>query len=339
MYNKLNQMKYVIFGSGHYGKAAAMTLGKESVRCFVDNDKTKWGTKVLDIDIVSPEYLKNMTQEDKCIISMAQPSAMEVALQLDNLNIAYTFFDIEKYELRPRLVSYSQMHNMEDVMLYEVLRDEDDIFYIDVGCNDPFQDSVTKLLYDVKQAHGLNIDVLEEMISAMREERPRDLSICLGVGEREDEKTFYVQGGLSSFLPNYAQLDSQKRSIKVMTLSQICSKYLSSNDPLKIQLLKIDVEGWEGAVIRGADWSAFRPWIVLVESTEPCTMIPSWEEWETELISKGYHFILMAGVNRYYVANEHKELDERFLTPDELLLKYRIFHADLKRVFAVPKME
>ena len=337
--HKLNRDdRYVIFGSGHFGQAAAVTLGKSNVRCFVDNDKNKWDTQVLGINVVSPQCLQNMKQGDKCIVAMASPSALKVGKQLEEMGVPYTLFDTDYYEQRTRLISYSQPHNMEDVMLYEVLGEVEEIFYIDVGCNDPFQDSVTKLLYDMRQAHGLNIDILEEMVELMKAERPRDVSICLGVGEREEEKEFYSQGGLSSFFPDYAQSGSQRQSIKIMTLAQICKEYIG-HERKHIHLLKIDVEGWEGAVIRGADWHTFRPWIVLVESTEPCTMIPSWQDWEEDLLAKGYHFVMMAGVNRYYAADEHKELDNRFLTPDELILKYRVFHASLQRIQTIVKME
>lgn len=53
------------------------------------------------------------------------------------------------------------------------------------------------------------------------------------------------------------------------------------------------------------------------------------EDWEPILLHAGYHCAYSHGVNRYYIADEHAELDSRFLPFDELLQRYRIFHAEL----------
>lgn len=42
------------------------------------------------------------------------------------------------------LLSFSHEKNMEDIILYHVLKPETNIFWIDVGANDPVFDSVTK---------------------------------------------------------------------------------------------------------------------------------------------------------------------------------------------------
>lgn len=44
-------------------------------------------------------------------------------------------------------ISYSQ--NYEDVMLWQALKDIKNGFYIDVGVNDPVEDSITKSMYDL----------------------------------------------------------------------------------------------------------------------------------------------------------------------------------------------
>lgn len=42
------------------------------------------------------------------------------------------------------LLSFSHEKTMEDIILYHVLKPETNIFWIDVGANDPVFDSVTK---------------------------------------------------------------------------------------------------------------------------------------------------------------------------------------------------
>jgi hypothetical protein len=79
--------------------------------------------------------------------------------------------------------------------------------------------------------------------------------------------------------------------------------------------LKVDVEGYEEAVLRGNDWVTYRPWVVVVEATLPMTQVESYYEWEPILFNAGYKFAYADGLNRFYVANEHAELLDSFKYP------------------------
>lgn len=111
----------------------------------------------------------------------------------------------------------------------------------------------------------------------------------------------------------------------ITTLKDICDAYVNEN--VDISFLKIDVEGYEREVLLGADFDVYRPYVVVMESTEPCTLIPTYEQWENILIEHAYHFVYMQGVNRYYVADERRYLDEEFF-PDMEYYKclYDIWH-------------
>jgi len=84
---------------------------------------------------------------------------------------------------------------------------------------------------------------------------------------------------------------------------------------LQADLVKIDVEGAEHLVLRGADFDRFRPWIVLVEATHPTTQIASRAAWEETLLNAGYDFAYFDGLNRFYVAKEHSELSKLIAVP------------------------
>ncbi len=100
-----------------------------------------------------------------------------------------------------------------------------------------------------------------------------------------------------------------------------------------ISFLKIDVEGMERDVLLGMDFENYRPKILVIESTLPCTEIANYEEWEDIVLTSNYHFAYMHGVNRYYVADEWSELDEKFEPWEMIAGKYCLLHADL--LFAV----
>ena len=74
-----------------------------------------------------------------------------------------------------------------------------------------------------------------------------------------------------------------------------------------------------------------RPWIVVVEATEPMSWVVTKDQWEDILTSQDYKFAYFDGLNCYYVAAEHDRLIEKlalapnvfddFVKIDELTLQ------------------
>jgi Methyltransferase FkbM domain len=79
---------------------------------------------------------------------------------------------------------------------------------------------------------------------------------------------------------------------------------LAEYSPPTVHFLSIDVEGHERAVLAGNDWSRYRPVVVLVESTQPLTRVPSHAGWEPILTAADYSFVYFDGLNRFYVRGE-----------------------------------
>ena len=76
------------------------------------------------------------------------------------------------------------------------------------------------------------------------------------------------------------------------------------------------IEGGEGDVLAGADFDAFRPWIVVVEATLPGSQVESHGKWEELLLRHGYSFVWFDGLNRYYLSDEMKpDLERHFRVP------------------------
>ena len=68
-------------------------------------------------------------------------------------------------------------------------------------------------------------------------------------------------------------------------------------------------------VLKGWDSSKLRPWIMVIEATKPNSKSISFQNWEAFLINAKYHFVYFDGLNRFYVSDEHFELDSFFSTP------------------------
>jgi FkbM family methyltransferase len=216
------------------------------------------------------------------------------------------------------LVSFAQ--NQEDILLWRALQQVSDGFYIDVGAADPKDLSITKLFYD-HGWHGINLEPQPEYFASLCDARPRDISLRMAAGREAASLTFHRidDSGLSTFNAAIAakHLASGwavvEEPVDLLPLAEICRRYRPDGP---IHFLKIDVEGTEGDVLAGADFSQFRPWIVLVEATQPLSQEESWADWEPTLTSQRYTFVWFDGLNRFYLADEMKEqLGKYFLTP------------------------
>ncbi|MDR0441742.1 MAG: FkbM family methyltransferase, partial [Candidatus Accumulibacter sp.] len=214
-------------------------------------------------------------------------------------------------------ISYAQ--NFEDVMLWRALGEVGQGFYIDVGANDPVIDSVTKAFYE-RGWRGINIEPLPSCHAALARERPEDINLQCAAGATAGELELWEPddiSGWASLSPEVvaryqgAGRQGTPRMVRVMTLGEICKQYVRG----EIHFLKIDVEGCEAEVIAGMDCAGFRPWILVIEATEPDSSVENYQHWEPMLLAWAYDFAYADGLNRFYVAREHGDLRERLRLP------------------------
>ncbi|AFJ85142.1 FkbM family methyltransferase [Burkholderia vietnamiensis] len=218
-----------------------------------------------------------------------------------------------------KFVSYAQ--NFEDVMLWRALAKVERGFYIDVGASEPYADSVTAAFYE-RGWRGINIEPMSGPFGRLVEARPEDVNLEIAIeNKRTAARYFAVDGGNGISTGVKALADSYRDSnwdvsqvtVAVTKLSDVCEKYVGDRS---IHFLKIDVEGSEREVLASADFDKFRPWIVLVEATEPNSPVPSHYDWEELLLNAKYHFVYFDGLNRFYVADEKfEEFAPAFATP------------------------
>jgi FkbM family methyltransferase len=203
-------------------------------------------------------------------------------------------------------VSYAQ--NGEDVVLWRALHGYGPGFYIDVGAGDPLAESVTKAFYELGW-RGINVEPMRETFERLADDRHRDVNLQLALEDLPGTKTYFsVDGGngLSTGVEDYAKryVDEgwtvDEVDVTVDTLANVCRAHVQG----EIHFLKIDVEGCEQSVLRGADFEAFRPWIVVVEATIPNSNVSTASTWEKLLTDNDYKFVFFDGLNRFYVARE-----------------------------------
>lgn len=214
------------------------------------------------------------------------------------------------------LITYAQV--MEDILIHRAFGELDpqDGFYIDIGSYHPHFHSVTKLFYDMGWS-GINIEPGKSQFPAFITERPRDINLQVALSDHEGTAQFFEMDQTSTLEHRYLKntdASPEKYSVPVTTLNRIFENHVKK----EVRFLKIDVEGHEGAVIRGWDRTKYRPHLVLIEAFEPNRLdLPTHQEWEGAILRSGYRFAISDDLNRYYVADEHSYLLPKLALPPD----------------------
>lgn len=218
------------------------------------------------------------------------------------------------------LVSYGERDC--DLRLFAALRDVKDVFYIDVGANDPQNMSVTKLFYD-RGGRGINIEPQSRYVGEYAVYRPRDINVRAGVSDEDGELELRGSGVLASFTENqYTEKSSRTETVPIKRLDEICDEAVEPGTD--IHFLKIDAEDFEEKVLLGMNLKKYRPWIIMIEAHT--------HEWEKLITDNDYSYASTDGLNRYYVSAEHSGLAER-------LKDYKKVLSDCAIIYALPGSE
>ncbi len=204
-------------------------------------------------------------------------------------------FFIEKYLLGRfgyNLLSYSQYG--EDVVLRNIFIQKKDGFFVDVGAHHPTKFSNTYWLYR-KGWSGINIDAAPGSMEAFRAKRPRDISIETAISDVSENKKFFVfnNPALNTFSEKLASEHKQKgykileeADLETKTLKEVLDQNITPER--HIDLMNIDVESLDWAVLNSNDWQKYRPDVIIIEDkadSQGKTRVDSFLE------EKGYHLI------------------------------------------------
>lgn len=216
-------------------------------------------------------------------------------------------------------ISYAQ--NFEDVMLWRALKHVENGFYIDIGAQDPVIDSVSMAFYE-HGWRGVHIEPTQQYSNKLRSARPDETVFQVAIGNAAETLIFFEfeNTGLSTADTKIAQTHIDAGFTHVQTMVPVISldTLFERVGNREIHWLKLDVEGLEKSVLESWVASECRPWILVVESTKPLTKEQTHEDWELLLIQKKYTFVYFDGLNRFYIYDEHKELESAFLFPPNI---------------------
>lgn len=237
--------------------------------------------------------------------------------------------------LRADDISYSQ--RFEDFYLLSCFGERADGFYIDIGAGHPVFDNVTFALY-LRGWRGIAVEPNPALAALSRGVRPRDEVVEALVSDTPGEADFHLvedYHGLSTMNVGHARLahelfrkPSTTMRRRVTTLRELCRGVDDA-----IDILKIDVEGAEAAVIAGGDFARVRPKVIVAEALAPYSLAPAWDAYEPALFANGYRYARFDSLNRYYVHESEPDILRRLMeAPDsfEGRVQFRNFKRPLE---------
>jgi FkbM family methyltransferase len=230
--------------------------------------------------------------------------------------------------------------NFEDVILHRLFSSTLIGLYVDVGAGHPRFENDTFALYH-KGWHGINIEPNDEFHSALVQERPRDINLQVVLSDSSDGTVTYYKisgSGLSTCDVEQARAyqvagrDILQRELPVTTLSGILTEAAVGH----INILKVDVEGFEEKVLNGNDWERFRPDVVVVDATYPESPVRRSTNILSSMEQRGYRHVHFDGLNDFYMEREFAAAELPTLPPnvfDHFVLRETVdLRAQLKAI-------
>lgn len=163
--------------------------------------------------------------------------------------------------------------NDEESVLKDIFSNVENGFYIDVGCHHPRRYSNTALLYK-NGWNGINIDASAKSLKLFNVFRKRDENICALISEKPEKLNYYyfddsALNGVLSFskvnsLKNLGYKVINEQYIVTQRLDNIITNFEIKNN--RIDLLDIDVEGYDFQVLKSIDLSLFDVRVILIET-------------------------------------------------------------------------
>ena len=191
--------------------------------------------------------------------------------------------DALKYRLLPKLrqlqrnrtenskTSYAQCG--EDLILQYLFMvlGIDRVRYLDVGAHHPSYLSNTYLFYQ-NGGQGVCVEPDPSLYKEFSGKRPRDIHLNCGVGVTSGEADFFLMSTstLNTFSREEAeryQSYGQQRILKVVEMElKTINEIIAQNFEKAPNLVSLDVEGFDYAIMQNFDFSKYRPEVFCLET-------------------------------------------------------------------------
>jgi FkbM family methyltransferase len=200
----------------------------------------------------------------------------------------------------------------EDLLLTRMFTLPEVGFYVDVGANHPIRASNTFRL-DLMGWSGLAIEPNPDLARKFPRLRPACAVVNCGVGTTEGEMEYirFDRDQCNTF--DEVLADSSKRRgareigrhpVDIRPLSRLLEKHVGSRH---IDVMSIDIEGFDLQALTSNDWSRWRPSIILIEDHLPLGASFETSEIANYLRDKSYTIVARVHFTSFFVRSDHME--------------------------------
>lgn len=164
-------------------------------------------------------------------------------------------------------------------------------FYVELGAYDGYFHSPTYYLYAALGWRGVLIEPLPDAYARAKLNRPKDIIVNQLVGDGQSGETLNL--GLAGISSSVVQESEYAITLSSTSLSRILDENVDGKR--RINLLVLDVEGYEVKVLQGLDFSTHAPDFILCE----CQTSQSRVGVDSILVKFGYRFKSHIAINDF----------------------------------------
>jgi FkbM family methyltransferase len=211
------------------------------------------------------------------------------------------------------LSKYYSQHG-EDALLDMVFGNQNEGFFIEVGCIDGRRFSNT-LTFEERGWKGMCVEAHSGYIESLKKNRPNSIICHCAAGEADEDAIFYAnaRGSLSTldkasearwqrdYAPYFSGFEEQQ--VKKVRLSTLLDAYHVG----EVDILSLDIEGYEVEALKGLDLTRHRPKVMVIESDSPLQEV----QLDKLILPHGYGKSMKLFGNLFYVRD--KELGKRLV--------------------------
>lgn len=176
---------------------------------------------------------------------------------------------------------------------------------------------------------GITVEPDPDLARLHREMRPRDLQVEAAITDTDKGvATLHVveNTGLSTLDDELVDLHRgsgyEIHDLQVATRRMDAILDETGWSVTDIHLMSVDTEGFERTVLETTNLARWRPWVLVVEATEPNSSKSTRHLWNDLVEDAGYSFCLFDGLSCFFVAKEHDELAPLLSYPACVLDEY-----------------